>query len=530
MNISIYLKKIIISLCLILITLNTHSAICNSGLSLNVPVTETKRIILNKDISFAQQVTQANSIYVIQDKFDLHDPQCKTPITLPHNCTLIFDGGYLDNGSIIGSNTIVQAGLYHIWGSNLKLTGSWKTSDAYPEWFGAKGDGDSDDTNAISRCLDSFKELCLISTYKVTRTISIDNNSFIYGRSGKKTIQYDGNSTKPVFELTSASFILKDFNIEVSNSNFTGTCIYIHREHNQYNIINHSNRPVIRGVSIAKPHVIDEYDSKGIVIADINKKGQYNISITDCNIRGFATSLHLNAINGYINSNTIERCFFWAAKTALKISNSGSGSMVCDNKILSCSFQNASGIYKKKYKAIDVDNNVINIYENVIDIFLWDIASPLSNKGSQHGSIGKLNHNVYNSFGVFCENDKSGVLIASIDAGSKVLGRSNTKIEVQSDELSTVFNISSNQDKIWVNEAVSYTKKNVPVTWGGYHKLYYIKVDDTIYLYLVAQSGFHQVTLPTVGILPIRFGGGEAPLRELTPLSTPMKVDGTKKP
>lgn len=481
-----------------------------------------QRIVLNDSEPIAKQLNQANTIYVVSQYFNLKDPTGAKPIVIPDNCMLLFEGGGLSNGAIIGTNTYIQSAACEIFAKNLVLSGSWRVSDAYAEWFGAIGDGQKDDADAILRCLSSFGSVCLLSTYKIYQTLNIGKNCCIYGKKGGEAIIYDGELKNPVVELTYPSFLLTNFKIEVLNPDYEGSCVYIHREEKDYNIVTHSNRPLIRGVSMIKPYVTKEYNSQGIVIADIHQNGQYNISITDCNIKGFATSVHLNAMNGYINSNTIERCFFWAAKTALKISNSGPGSMVCDNKILSCSFQNASTAgYNKRFKAVDVDNNVINIYNNVIDVYLWDIGPITGSTGSQHGAIGKLNLNSHNSFYVFCENEKKGVLIASMDAGSNVLGRSLSKVEIQSDELSTVFDISSNTNSIWVNDAVSYPKKNVPLNWGGYHKLYYIKRDDIIYLYLVAQSGFHQVLLPSVGIMPIYFGGGTIPVKDLIPLKTP---------
>ena len=45
-----------------------------------------------------------NSIYKITDQFDLQGRE----IILPRNCTLIFDGGRIKNGTIVGNNTIIK--------------------------------------------------------------------------------------------------------------------------------------------------------------------------------------------------------------------------------------------------------------------------------------------------------------------------------------------------------------------------------------------------------------------------------------
>ena len=60
-------------------------------------------IILRRDKSFAEQLTQANTIYEIRYDFDLNGEE----VTIPEDCVLDFQGGSLSNGDIILRNTTI---------------------------------------------------------------------------------------------------------------------------------------------------------------------------------------------------------------------------------------------------------------------------------------------------------------------------------------------------------------------------------------------------------------------------------------
>lgn len=62
------------------------------------------KVYLKKNKSFASQVTQQNTIYVIQYDFDLGGES----VTIPENCVLEFDGGSLRNGTLVGNNTYLK--------------------------------------------------------------------------------------------------------------------------------------------------------------------------------------------------------------------------------------------------------------------------------------------------------------------------------------------------------------------------------------------------------------------------------------
>ena len=107
-------------------------------------------VILRKNKSLAEQVIYENTIYEIRYDFELSED-----ITIPANCVLKFDGGSINGSYYLDSdNTGIIAGLAQIFGTDVKFRTTWNIVEAYPEWFGAKGNGSNDDTAGIQAALD----------------------------------------------------------------------------------------------------------------------------------------------------------------------------------------------------------------------------------------------------------------------------------------------------------------------------------------------------------------------------------------
>ena len=126
-----------------------------------------------------------NTIYHIQYDFDLNG----RVLALPKNSILLFEGGSIKNGDIVGNFSETVSNLTPIYGDRLNLYGTWVTSTFYPEWFGAIGDGNSDDTTAIQRVLDlgdqvkMRAQICcfLTSKYLITSGLRINGGTTLRG-------------------------------------------------------------------------------------------------------------------------------------------------------------------------------------------------------------------------------------------------------------------------------------------------------------------------------------------------------------
>ena len=109
-----------------------------------------KNIVDDKNILTQDMVNSTNTIYIIQYDYDLNEET----ITIPEGCVLQFEGGSLSNGTLHGTNTSILTGISYIF-NNMAFDGDWKVPFIYPEYFGAKGDGVTDDRDAIQKSLSS---------------------------------------------------------------------------------------------------------------------------------------------------------------------------------------------------------------------------------------------------------------------------------------------------------------------------------------------------------------------------------------
>ena len=121
------------------------------------------------------RVPNDNTIYVIQYDFTI-----STNIVIPDNSVLMFEGGTI-NGlyTLTGTNTTINADIVRIFNEKITLAGTWNVAEAYPEWFGAVGNGVNDDIQSIQRCIDFSLKLhiptVLNKSYYISSPIMINN-------------------------------------------------------------------------------------------------------------------------------------------------------------------------------------------------------------------------------------------------------------------------------------------------------------------------------------------------------------------
>ena len=182
--------------------------------------------ILRKDKTFAEQVTETDTIYEIRYGFDLGGES----VTIPSGCVLSFVGGKIFNGTIEGNYTQIKSRGGTCF-SVIAFSGTFSVEHVESEWFGlvpdfddATGNG-TDNASALSSAVQLADKSCAslhisAGSYGLDSPITMNDmkNVSIYG-DGDKTILNQLSSDKRIFNTWSATF--PDF-FELKNIKLVG--------------------------------------------------------------------------------------------------------------------------------------------------------------------------------------------------------------------------------------------------------------------------------------------------------------------
>ena len=98
-------------------------------------------------------------------------------MTIPENICLKFDKGAslkVADTKTLTINGAIEAGLWQIFGGEGTVTGAPQIPYVYPEWFGAVGDGITDDVAAVQAAIAIPAVIKLSKPYLISDTLSID--------------------------------------------------------------------------------------------------------------------------------------------------------------------------------------------------------------------------------------------------------------------------------------------------------------------------------------------------------------------
>lgn len=100
----------------------------------NASASDNKYVVLDEHVSFVKQVRgQVNTVFEIRYDFDLANATVKLPL----GCTLLFRGGSLYRGTLVGTGTLIEAPNCRIFGNGLSVSGTFGNTCFYADWFGS---------------------------------------------------------------------------------------------------------------------------------------------------------------------------------------------------------------------------------------------------------------------------------------------------------------------------------------------------------------------------------------------------------
>lgn len=165
-----------------------------------LPLNGMGYVILRSGKSFAEQITQENTIYEIRYDFDLNGEE----VTIPENCTLKFEGGSLCNGTL----KLNYTGLYGEKGCFNRINISTSNIDNHENVF-INSDGDDryfigDDSDIIRTLFSSFSKVIIHKDYEINNvSIKLNHSLLVEGENHTITI----HKTKETETETSYVFI-----------------------------------------------------------------------------------------------------------------------------------------------------------------------------------------------------------------------------------------------------------------------------------------------------------------------------------
>lgn len=154
-------------------------------------------IILRKNqvgiVNLLEQVNinKPNTVYVVRYDFCLGG----ATITLPKNSTLKFEGGSIDNGTIVGNNSCIISDIDKtILGKDLVIEGTWNIEHIYDRWFAFDSSTDFLSNQIITNIL-------ALSNDNVYNTIHFDADRTYYFENTYKGKTNLGDNVRPNYWL-----------------------------------------------------------------------------------------------------------------------------------------------------------------------------------------------------------------------------------------------------------------------------------------------------------------------------------------
>lgn len=235
-----------------------------------------------------------NTIYIIKYDFDLDGEE----LTIGANSIIIFDGGTLSNGTLIGDDTTIRAGITKIFGNNITLEGTWNVKEGYPQWFGCFPNDDTIDTTpAIQKLVAvGIPIYCPEGIYYLSECLLHGKKTVVIRGTGS---HYKTGTTFKAFYPNSAQrFILK----LGGNADFSVPAVYRDSWCSNFILdgINFNTRDTT---------LVNAYSQSGINPTNVQYEQNYAAVCFDWCVEGYVNIRHEGACPGVFIANSWEIYF-----------------------------------------------------------------------------------------------------------------------------------------------------------------------------------------------------------------------------
>jgi len=228
-----------------------------------------------------------------------------TNLVIPETIVLDFQRGAVLGGTanISGDGLKhIQAGAWQIFSTSGTITFP-NGSEAYPQWFGAVGDGTTDDTTAFNKTIASCGYIKILPATYIVGPLTLST-------ADQKFIMSQGATLKAKTDIADAVITITASGVEVRGGNINGNRANQSSSTGCYGINVKTDGADVEDVKIADVYITTTAHD-GIHLAGI-EAGTYEIndaSITDCYIEdmsghGIEAIYHVN--RAYIANNRIQ--------------------------------------------------------------------------------------------------------------------------------------------------------------------------------------------------------------------------------